>query len=45
MLSVTTLMDLTTALVSLDLDSLEMEHHAPVNHQAKCILNDHIRHP
>ena len=43
MLSVTTLMDLTTALVSLD--SLEMEHHAPVKHQAKCILNDHMRHP
>ena len=36
MLSVTTLMDLTTALVSLD--TLEMEHHAPVKDQAKCIF-------
>ena len=43
MLSVTTLMDRITALVCLD--SLEMEHHAPVNHLAKCILYDHIRHP
>ena len=43
MLSVTTLMDLTTALVSLD--SLEMEHHAPVNHEPNAFLNDHIRHP
>ena len=36
MLSVITLRDLTTALVSLD--TQEMEHHAPVKHQAKCIF-------
>ena len=36
MLSVITLRDLTTALVSLD--TQEMEHYAPVKHQAKCIF-------
>ena len=36
MLSVITLRDRTTALVSLD--SLEMEHHAPVKHQVKYIF-------
>ena len=36
MLSVTTLMDLITAHAALD--TLEMEHHAVVNYQAKCIF-------
>ena len=36
MLSVITLMDLITAHAALD--TLEMEHHAVVNYQAKCIL-------